>query len=351
MKKYMLAPVAFFFLLLFAACRPDVDMTDAGGTGDTARSAAAVNAPADAVVTTVAQIIERANGDMEYTFNERQAGYVVTRNNPAYGDILKLAREALAGRKPVKLYSQTPGSLDRLSWPGTTETAAYLEWYKSNILDAEINRKVNMAQIDTSTFNYVDVQDWKVFLRCTSTVPDFATAKKIFDYCKQQTCTVGPTQEQPCIPFGYARDGCFARAHKMRKIISEKFKYCSEKVFSFGYGTTLWVKATLGGGCCVNWWYHVAPLLRVKGKYGLEFCYVIDPSMFTKPVLLSTWLDAQDDTTCNASASLSSYSIQPGTAYTPVWGNPVTSYTTDPGYTLTNNSLQYYATQGSTCGN
>jgi hypothetical protein len=35
------------------------------------------------------------------------------------------------------------------------------------------------------------------------------------------------------IPFQYVRDGCYARAHQMHRIITTRYPYCCEKVFSF----------------------------------------------------------------------------------------------------------------------
>jgi hypothetical protein len=74
------------------------------------------------------------------------------------------------------------------------------------------------------------------------------------------------------IPFQYVRDGCYARAHKMRQIITELYGYCCEKVFSFAipYPNRLAVKANKWSGCCVTWWYHVAPLVRVRIKIKLR---------------------------------------------------------------------------------
>src|SRR5436305_1352661 len=121
-----------------------------------------------------------------------------------------------------------------------------------------------------------------------------------------------------------ARGGCYARAHKMRQIIEDQYGYCSEKVFSFANqnNDTLAVKANKWGGCCVTWWYHVAPLARVRiriklpfGTFELMLAMVIDPGMFDKPVLLSTWLMAQADTSCSSYAHVSMYSIQPSSAY------------------------------------
>ena len=86
--------------------------------------------------------------------------------------------------------------------------------------------------------------------------------------------------------------------------------------------------------------------VRIKIKllsFNLEFvlAMVIDPGMFDKPVLLSTWLGAQEDTTCDADANLSMYSIQPGSAYSPA-NYAGTMFTTDPAYTATHATLTAY---------
>jgi hypothetical protein len=68
---------------------------------------------------------------------------------------------------------------------------------------------------------------------------------------------------------------------------------------------------------------------------------VIDPSMFDKPVLLSSWLMAQENTGCAPNANVSMYSIQPGSAYTPA-NFSGTAFSTDPSYTSTNATLIAY---------
>lgn len=68
---------------------------------------------------------------------------------------------------------------------------------------------------------------------------------------------------------------------------------------------------------------------------------VIDPSMFDKPVLLSSWLMAQQDTSCSPNAHVSKYSIQPGSAYWPANGAG-TAFDTDPTYTKTHATLIDY---------
>ncbi len=329
-------------LLLFSACTRDaVTANTENASQDHTTSAARTQARNEELVTTVARINRLSNGDVEYNFNERQAIFTVTANDPLFSSILSIATEAKAGKKPVKLSLASFNTLADLVWPTADETARYLEWYRNNIPNPEADRPIRISELDSAYFNLEEWQKWKVFKLCFKTVPSFAAAQTIFNYCAAQGCYLGPTQEQPCIPFQYVKDGCFARAHKMRKIIEQKFGYCSEKVFSYG---NLDVKADKWGGCCVGWWYHVAPLIRVKGRGGKNYCYVIDPGMFNGPVLLSTWLAAQSNNTCDGTSSLTSYSIQPSSAYTP-------SYTTDPTYTATNADLVYYNNQGPTCDN
>jgi hypothetical protein len=87
------------------------------------------------------------------------------------------------------------------------------------------------------------------------------------------------------IPFGYAYDGCYARAAKMSKILEEK-GIISGKAFVEGNLNV--VSPVLGD---VHWWYHVAPVILVKID-DKEIPYVIDPSLFKKPVPFSEWRDS-----------------------------------------------------------
>jgi hypothetical protein len=336
-------------LLFLSACARQTDTIPATGTSpakpvNAGRTAAA----SEPLITSVSRINKLANGDVEYSFNERQAGFTVSKSNPAFERILSIATQGLRDNKPVKLIYSGHNTLEDLVWPTTAETARYLEWYRGNIVNPEARRNINRYELDSAYFNLVDWQKWKVFKFCTKTVPSFAVAKTIFNYCAAQGCYLGPTQEQPCIPFEYVRDGCFARAHKMRRIIESKYGYCSEKVFSYG---NLDVKADKWGGCCVGWVYHVAPIIRVN-SIGGPLCYVIDPGMFNEPVLLSVWLAAQGNTTCDGqSTGPTAYSIQPSSAYTPAGGYNSQTYTTDPTYSTTNTDLIYYNSAGNTCNN
>jgi hypothetical protein len=303
-------------------------------------------------VLTVAAIRSGAKRPTEYLFNESQRIYTLAERAAADEPSLRLLKAALDGRQPVKVtLDARRGLIQRAAEPAGRE----LEEFRRKRVPLEKPSRplaVEVAKIDPTSFNFVDLhQKWPPFRLCTKIVPSYAKAKEIFDFCAQLSCHLpGPYAVTPCIPFQYVIDGCYARAHQMRRIILKRWGYCVEKVFSFANqnSDTLAVKADKWGGCCVTWWYHVAPLLRVrlriKGlpKLSLSLAMVIDPGMFDKPVLLSTWLAAQQNASCSANANVSMYSIQPGTAYWPT-NYAGTTFGTDPDYSLTEGTLVAYS--------
>ena len=312
--------------------------------------------PRESAVLTLAAIRTGRNKPTEVLFNERQS--IFTPAPALAAEALPLLRQALDRDKPVKATIDTKsGLIHRVAEPPARE----LEEFARTRVPLDKPQKVvpiDVARIDHNTFNIVDQYlKWPVFRLCTQIVPSYAKAKEIFDFCAALSCNLpGPFAVPPCIPFQYVRDGCYARAHQMRRIITTRYKYCCEKVFSFANqdGNTLAVKADKWGGCCVNWWYHVAPLIRVRvnlkvpvrppgsGTLSLTLAMVIDPGMFDQPVTLSTWLAAQQNTGCSPNAHVSMYSIQPGTAYWPT-NYAGTTFATDPTYALTEGTLVNYS--------
>jgi hypothetical protein len=178
----------------------------------------------------------------------------------------------------------------------------------------------------------------------TNVIPDMATAQMMFDYLEHQCCAVpGPYTIDYCISFQYCEDGCYARAHKMCYVINNKYHYATHKIFSFANAGSdqLSVKGEKWGGCCVNWWYHVAPLVNIKTPTGTK-AYVFDPAMFDQPVLLSAWLHAQENPACSGSAHVSMINIQPTTSYAPASYSGYL-FNTDPLYTDTDATLVSYS--------
>jgi hypothetical protein len=159
---------------------------------------------------------------------------------------------------------------------------------------------------------------------------------EIFDYMESQGCATGTAEIDFCITFQYVVDGCYARAHKMRQILHEKYKVNCEKVYSYeGASGSLAVDA---GDCCVYWWYHVAPLMTVSTLMGPRK-FVMDPSMFDHPVTIEEWTSAQENTTCTPYADFGHYEITEGWTYSPGWGG---DYWDDDDYSSTNWTLSYY---------
>jgi hypothetical protein len=299
---------------------------------------------------TVASIRPGRKSSAKYLFHERERIFSLSERAAGDEQTARRLKGALADRMPVKVALDVKRAIiHRVS----DATKRDLEEFARRRIPLERPDKIvplDVESIDPTRFNIVDYYlKWRSFRLCTKIVPNYAKAKQIFDFCAQQSCHLpGPYTVTPCIPFQYVIDGCYARAHQMRRIISTRYHYCCEKVFSFATDNndTLAVQANKWGGCCVEWWYHVAPLIRVrltlrwqKLPTSLALAMVIDPGMFDKPVLLSTWLSAQENATCNPNARITSYSIQPGSAYWPTYGG---GFGTDPTYTLTEATLINY---------
>jgi Glutaminase len=302
----------------------------------------------ETAVVSIAAIRSPKRGVTEYLFHERQQIFRLKSSPARRTKTARLMTTAHRERRPLKVVlDPRNGVIQRIEDPSPKEVDAFKRLkIRSDIRGT--TRTIDVASLDPTTFNIVDLHlRVPIFKRCRRTVPSYKKAKKIFDFCAKQGCYLGgPFDISPCIPFQYVIDGCYARAHKMRKIITTKYHCCCEKVFSFANqgNDTLAVKANKWGGCCVTWWYHVAPLVRVRvriGRYRLTLAMVIDPGMFDKPVLLSTWLSAQENLMCSPYAKVSMYSIQPGSAYWPT-NHAGTTFATDPSYTLTDGTLINY---------
>lgn len=304
-------------------------------------------------ILTVAAIRKaRKKGPTEYLFNEKQQIFTFEKGRKRDEEAEYQIKKAFKKDRPVKVtFDLKRGQIRSISAPTTKQQSKFLKERKF-LKKPGKPRMLRLDRIDPTRFNIVDhYLKSPPFKICKKIVPSYSKAKKIFDYCAEQSCHLpGPYDISPCIPFQYVRDGCYARAHKMRRIITKEYGYCCEKVFSFANqnNDVLAVTADKWGGCCVTWWYHVAPLIRVRiklsklSKKSFTLAMVIDPSMFDKPVLLSSWLYAQEKTVCSPNANVSMYSIQPGSAYSPA-NYSGTAFTTDPSYTATDGTLIAYS--------
>lgn len=291
----------------------------------------------------IANISNIENGKkIQIVFLEKEQVFTLDTNNNK--ELIITLRESLKSNKALKIDLDAANAVVTRAEKLSAEELTSLEKAASPKITAAKPIMIDVSKIDTVKLNRDMTKSMAALAGCTTwDVPDYATAVNIFNYCAKDGCNMpAPYPVTPCIPFQYVIDGCYARAHKMRYIIENVFHYCSQKVFSFANsgGKTLAVKASKWGGCCVKWWYHVAPILRVKIN-GVLYYYVIDPGMFNAPVPLATWLQAQATTTCAANAAVTAYSIQPSTAYAPL-NYAGSQFSTDPNYLATNNILTLY---------
>lgn len=93
--------------------------------------------------------------------------------------------------------------------------------------------------------------------------------------------------KDPKYAFDVPENGCWARAHIMAKELEAKGIRVG-KMFVEGTLAVRTKKALNGEG--VIWSYHVAPLVAVQTKNGVEL-RILDPSLFDKPVPVKTWTD------------------------------------------------------------
>ncbi len=119
-------------------------------------------------------------------------------------------------------------------------------------------------------------------------VISMSQATNFFNDMKNLRCDL--INQCPCIPFQYAGDGCFARAHAMRKEFKARFGFDCQKIFSYGNPIVASVPSPLN--CTATWNYHVAPLVQIQTSSGPKN-YVIDPGLFTGPVTATAWLNHQ----------------------------------------------------------
>lgn len=129
------------------------------------------------------------------------------------------------------------------------------------------------------------------WFRCMSVT----RAQQVFDSMAATSCDPlnVPT---PCIPFLFPDDGCWARAHEMCRLMINMGLSPRKVWIDHSSGHFLHVNTRNNPQCFVEWGWHVAPTLCVRGP-GLfqSQRMVIDPSLFTTPVSQASWKSVQGD--------------------------------------------------------
>ncbi|HXS38183.1 MAG TPA: protein-glutamine glutaminase family protein [Flavipsychrobacter sp.] len=330
---YVLAVVGI--LVIINACKKNSVQSPTPGSATTSNKL-------DAGIVTIADMHKTADGSATIVLlNQRQQVFTIsdTKN-------ISSLEKAFNAHQPIKLtIDPHAATIMQVNEPSAAETDAF---NKSQKILNNSGTSYSLDNIDPKSLDLIGAKivPSDTTGRLTNMIPNIAAAEQIFDFCAQQSCTLSNPlyQDTICIPFQYVIDGCYARAHEMCWIIENKFHYHTQKVFSYANkgADVLSVLGSKWGGCCIYWWFHVVPLISVNTPQGPK-AYVIDPGMFDQPVLLSTWLAAQQNKTCSNDAHVSKISIQPFAAYTPTdyTGN---NYDTDSSFAATDATFYWYST-------
>ena len=162
-------------------------------------------------------------------------------------------------------------------------------------------------------------------------------AQQVFDAMNAASCDPLAVPA-PCIPFLYPDDGCFARAHEMCRLMIN-MGHTPKKVWIHEQPPAdLHVDTKNHPDCYVEWNWHVAPTLCVRGPGLFQIQeVVIDPSLFTAPISKTTWKAKQGDpnatltdTDASPTSSLATSAPIP-TTWRRIWISPTTDCSYRPG--------------------
>jgi hypothetical protein len=125
--------------------------------------------------------------------------------------------------------------------------------------------------------------------------PSASTVQAVFSAMAAASCDP-LTVPAPCIPFLYPDDGCWGRAHEMCRLMISRGLSPQKVWIDHSSGAWLHVNTKNNPQCYVDWSWHVAPTLCVRGPRLFQTdSAVIDPALFTTPVSEAIWKGVQGD--------------------------------------------------------
>ena len=265
---------------------------------------------------TIADYVWINSDEVNVYFFETQAIYKLNKEAKSFTDAFNILKKGFAESKRVEVIYDENFSIIEVAVP-SREIFNYPLFQSRDFLD-----EVNLA--------------------LTEVIESEAKLVEIFQYIVKQSCKGGTPDIDICIPFHFKWDGCYARAHKMRFIIEQSYGYKTEKLFTYDSKVprthdNVYTLAVKSEDVCIEWWYHVAPVVRFKkGKKILK--RVIDPSMSNVPLKVTEWIKLQESTLCNPHARVGATEYRPSYVYFP------NGYT-DPDYVHTNATLLEYGSR------
>ena len=95
----------------------------------------------------------------------------------------------------------------------------------------------------------------------------------------------------------FAADGCYARTHIMvQRLLEQGLAPLKIWAFASSPRDLLWTETPDHPDGRVQWAYHVAPVLVIRGPDGGDQENVFDPILFDHPVPVEEWRQALHDT-------------------------------------------------------
>jgi hypothetical protein len=278
----------------------------------------------------VRSVREVADG-LEVQLDSTHGRYLLARDDSGFAEMARTLREAADGKTPVIL---TPGERQKIldirffrQGPDDGPLPDYLR--------PDLRRRDSLGDLIARLLRW-PLWPWRWWYhRCISP----AYAQQVFDAMSATSCDPAGIAP-PCIPFMYPRDGCWGRAHEMRRLMVDMGLWPGK----------IWIEGSLNTptrnyiACFVNWGWHVAPTLCVRRRRFWPWWWwpwwtgermVFDPSLFTTPVTPAQWKAVQGD----ANATLT---YTEGARF---WLWPYGYWPqTDPGYVHTATVLATYRT-------
>jgi Glutaminase len=269
-------------------------------------------------ITRVLAISGESEGVLTVELDYSQARHTLRADSPDFEALSRQLREALKSRSPVVVTEDEAHLIIdvRAFVPGPQSPLP--SWLKDPIARPGATPD-GLGQLFKRIWYWRRWPWW--CWRCVS----HRRAQLLFDALSASTCdplAVPP----PCIPFMYPDDGCWGRAHEMcRRMIAMGLS--PQKVWIQG---NLVTPTRNNPNCQVQWGWHVAPTLCVRGPrlYQTQ-SMVMDPALFQTPVSKPIWKGVQGDPSATLTDSAAAIFY--------LWGG-----TTDPTYAQTNTVLATY---------
>jgi hypothetical protein len=228
------------------------------------------------------------------------------------------AAQAIAAAMPVapaELQAAAQRLFDAMRGVGTDEEAVYAvlrpfernlhqleelrRWYQI-VANGEDLRSRIIDEMSGSELDYALYLLGGAPIRATPEITEMTPAQvnRVFGELAAMTFWTSNFAASP-IPFHFPPDGCYARAQLMADRLTE-LGFASEKVFAIArtpagradlhVPTPYAEDVAAPAQPTVNWWYHVAPIVRVRDALGVVRETVLDPSLAPAPLELLQWL-------------------------------------------------------------